>query len=430
VDKIVLSWLLFTLSDSLRARLVVACPKTAKEAWALISDIVKDNKRSHANALKAELRFIKLEAQSMESYFQKIDSIDTFPDLKTVRSLLIVEEMRLKSKALSLPVDSSSPMVLVTEARTNSRSSTSQGKPWKPCFNFAKGSCRYGDSCRYVHDANARGNLGMHNGSNAIVPNNVTINPNVTVPNNAAPMAFHVSPAQCPPPGFAPQVQPTYYFSSTGSVTNTSAHNTNTPFGTPVRPVTNMGLSHSLAVPSVPQATQPTGPSILRSVQAPQSGITSTEPGYIQNYNFYPHDSPSFPQQYLCYDNCGGPHETFQCQPMNQNFYNSNSSGFDQSQPPQSPVIHPPPQETSIKILRDQENAINSVQTFLRKFNRISFFETPKVLLLAWDRVFKIKDALENKQYKPEDIQELLRKLFNDVQNIHEELAEYINTPG
>nr|GEY35459.1 hypothetical protein [Tanacetum cinerariifolium] len=54
----------------------------------------------------------------------------------------------------------------------------------------------------------------------------------------------------------------------------------------------------------------------------------------------------------------------------------------------------------------------------------------PKVLLLAWDRIFKIKDALGNKQYKPEDIQELFRKLFNDVQNIHEELAEYINTPG
>nr|GEV68195.1 hypothetical protein [Tanacetum cinerariifolium] len=154
------------------------------------------------------------------------------------------------------------------------------------------------------------------------------------------------------------------------------------------------------------------------------------EPGYIQNYNSYPHDSPSFPQQYLCCDNCGGLHETFQCQPMNQNFYNSNSSGFDQSQPPQFPVIHPPPQETSIEILHDQENTISSVQTFLRKFNRISFFETPKVLLLAWDRVFKIKDALGNKQYKPEDIQELLRELFNDVQNIHEELAEYINTPG
>ncbi|GJW22541.1 hybrid signal transduction histidine kinase M, partial [Tanacetum coccineum] len=77
VDKIVLSWLLFTLSDSLRARFVVARPKTAKEAWALIFDIVKDNKRSRANALKAELRSIKLGAQSMESYFQKIDSIVT-----------------------------------------------------------------------------------------------------------------------------------------------------------------------------------------------------------------------------------------------------------------------------------------------------------------------------------------------------------------
>nr|GFB25123.1 hypothetical protein [Tanacetum cinerariifolium] len=118
------------------------------------------------------------------------------------------------------------------------------------------------------------------------------------------------------------------------------------------------------------------------------------------------------------------------CQPINQNFYNSNSSGFDQSQPPQFPVIHPPPQETSIKILHDQEYAINSVQTFLRKFNRYSFFKTPKVLLLAWDRVFKIKDAFGNKQYKSEDIQELFRELFNDVKNIHEELAEYINTPG
>nr|GFB99096.1 hypothetical protein [Tanacetum cinerariifolium] len=66
----------------------------------------------------------------------------------------------------------------------------------------------------------------------------------------------------------------------------------------------------------------------------------------------------------------------------------------------------------------------------LSKFNRYSFFETPKVLLLAWDRVFEIKDAFGNKQYKPEDMQELFHKLFNDVQNIHEELAEYINTPS
>nr|GEX81059.1 hypothetical protein [Tanacetum cinerariifolium] len=82
------------------------------------------------------------------------------------------------------------------------------------------------------------------------------------------------------------------------------------------------------------------------------------------------------------------------------------SLSFDQTQPPRSPVVHPPPQETSIEISHDQEN----------------------VLLLAWDRVSKIKDAFENKQYKPEDIQELFRKLLEDLQNIHEELAEFINS--
>nr|GEZ86591.1 hypothetical protein [Tanacetum cinerariifolium] len=65
-----------------------------------------------------------------------------------------------------------------------------------------------------------------------------------------------------------------------------------------------------------------------------------------------------------------------------------------------------------------------------QKFNRYSFFETPKVLLLAWDSVFKIKDTFRNEQYKLEDVQELFHKLLNDVQNIHEELAEYINTPS
>nr|GEX90585.1 hypothetical protein [Tanacetum cinerariifolium] len=73
-----------------------------------------------------------------------------------------------------------------------------------------------------------------------------------------------------------------------------------------------------------------------------------------------------------------------------------------QFQPPQPPVIHPPPQEISVEISHDHEN----------------------------DRVFEIKNAVGNKQYKPEDVQELFRKLLNDMQNIHEELAEYINIPS
>ncbi|GJX92017.1 hypothetical protein Tco_0345343 [Tanacetum coccineum] len=73
---------------------------------------------------------------------------------------------------------------------------------------------------------------------------------------------------------------------------------------------------------------------------------------------------------------------------------------------------------------------MKSIQTFLKKFNRISFRETPKVLLLAWEKFFEIKHAFKEKQHQPEDIQELLRKLLKDVQIISEELADYINTPN
>ncbi|GKA53040.1 hypothetical protein Tco_0746355 [Tanacetum coccineum] len=164
--------------------------------------------------------------------------------------------------------------------------------------------------------------------------------------------------------------------------------------------------------------------------------VYNQDPCFNQNFdNNFPQTSPSFPQQYLCCENCGGPHETFQCQPLNQNFYepnlcyNSNSSGFDQYQPPQYTVIHQPPQETSVKILQDKENLMKSIQTFLKKFNRISFRETPKVVLLAWEKFFEIQHAFREKQHQPEDIQELLHKLLKDLQIISEELAEYINSP-
>nr|GEY41877.1 hypothetical protein [Tanacetum cinerariifolium] len=62
---------------------------------------------------------------------------------------------------------------------------------------------------------------------------------------------------------------------------------------------------------------------------------------------------------------------------MNQNFYNSNSSGFDQSQPLQFFVIHQPPQETSIEILHDQENELAEyINT--PSWNRLAFYNDGK----------------------------------------------------
>ncbi|GJS12900.1 hypothetical protein Tco_0407372 [Tanacetum coccineum] len=121
---------------------------------------------------------------------------------------------------------------------------------------------------------------------------------------------------------------------------------------------------------------------------------------------------------------------------MNENYYepnfcyDSNSFGFDQVQPPQYPVIHHPPQETTVEMLQARENLMESIETFLKKFNRISFRETPKVLMQAWDTFFEIKHACKEKQHQPEVIQELLNKLLNDVQIISEEQADYINSPS
>ncbi|GJX50284.1 hypothetical protein Tco_0277129 [Tanacetum coccineum] len=87
--------------------------------------------------------------------------------------------------------------------------------------------------------------------------------------------------------------------------------------------------------------------------------VYNQDPCFNQNFDYFPQTSPSFPQQYLCCENYGGPHETFQCQPMNEDYYHeqnscydSNSFGFDQVQPPQYTVNHP--------IFNSQNELLNS----------------------------------------------------------------------
>ncbi|GKA39002.1 hypothetical protein Tco_0731553 [Tanacetum coccineum] len=75
-------------------------------------------------------------------------------------------------------------------------------------------------------------------------------------------------------------------------------------------------------------------------------------------------------------------------------------------------------------MLHAREDLMESIQNFLKRFDRISFRETPKVLTQAWDKFFEVKHA------QSEEVQELLYKLLQDLQSINEELAEYINTPS
>nr|GEX25009.1 hypothetical protein [Tanacetum cinerariifolium] len=80
------------------------------------------------------------------------------------------------------------------------------------------------------------------------------------------------------------------------------------------------------------------------------------------------------------------------------------------------------------EVLQSREKFMKAIQTFLQKFSHYSFGVMPKVLLIAWERFSEIKHDFTDKQYQPEEIQELMCKLLEDVRNISEELAEYINS--
>nr|GEU54805.1 hypothetical protein [Tanacetum cinerariifolium] len=98
---------------------------------------------------------------------------------------------------------------------------------------------------------------------------------------------------------------------------------------------------------------------------------------YNQNFgdNYYPQNSLSFPHQYLCCDNYGGPHENFQCQPRNQNFYepnfcdNSNYSSFDQ--PSQYSINHQPQiiHEDLEWISKINNEFIESIRSLFNEFH-------------------------------------------------------------
>ncbi|GJU99763.1 hypothetical protein Tco_1329034 [Tanacetum coccineum] len=95
--------------------------------------------------------------------------------------------------------------------------------------------------------------------------------------------------------------------------------------------------------------------------------VYNQDPCFNQNFDYFPQTSPSFPQQYPCCEDCGGPHETFQCQPMNyyepNPCYDSNYFGFDQFQPPQYTVNHP--------IFNAQNELLNSQNELMEQMTSI-----------------------------------------------------------
>ncbi|GJU87834.1 hypothetical protein Tco_1295380 [Tanacetum coccineum] len=87
-------------------------------------------------------------------------------------------------------------------------------------------------------------------------------------------------------------------------------------------------------------------------------------PCYDSNYSSYDQFDNFLPQQFPCSENCGGPHETYQRQPMNEDYYHEknscydyNSFCFDQFQPPQYTFNHPISNKEEEKRITEEQAA-------------------------------------------------------------------------
>nr|GEX79768.1 ribonuclease H-like domain-containing protein [Tanacetum cinerariifolium] len=92
----------------------------------------------------------------------------------SLRGVSTTYEMHLKSRVQNPLVDatSTSPMVLLAKSNTSARRGPSLEKVNNPCWSFAKGSCWFGDACKYLHNG-VHGKSTLHprsSGSASSVP--------------------------------------------------------------------------------------------------------------------------------------------------------------------------------------------------------------------------------------------------------------------
>nr|GEW42228.1 hypothetical protein [Tanacetum cinerariifolium] len=151
------------------------------------------------------------------------------------------------------------------------------------------------------------------------------------------------------------------------------------------------------------------------------------EPCYNQNFNenYYPHNSSSF----LCGDNCEGPHESFQCESINQNFfkpnpcYEPNSSSFDQYQPLQSFVAQQLPQRSNEDTKLKMAKLIKNNRILLNN-NIFPHEEASMEVLLAKERILKLIQAWDEKKIESWSLPTFLLHLLNDSRTIDEMMKQ------
>ncbi|GJX84214.1 hybrid signal transduction histidine kinase M [Tanacetum coccineum] len=200
LDDLIKMWILGSLCDSLQEQ-VVTTPGNAKALWDRLKELFHDNKDARAINLDNELRSIKIGKMTVNEYCTKIRSMadrlinlgcvvsdknlviytingldsrfatlveiirnrETFPSFENVRTMLLLKESSFNNDSGSstdFSSSSSSPTVLLASNQSNNK-----GNPNKPsnlpqlCNHFNKGTCKFGDRCKYIHDHRNRSGL-------------------------------------------------------------------------------------------------------------------------------------------------------------------------------------------------------------------------------------------------------------------------------
>ncbi|PWA57514.1 myb-like protein P [Artemisia annua] len=213
LDDLIKMWILGSLCDSLQEQ-VVSTPGYAKDLWDHLQGLFHDNKDARAINLDNELRSIKIGNMSINDYCTKIKSMadrlqnlgspvneknlviyavngldsrfttivkiirhqQPLPSFETARNMLLLEESTLNEQPghnAALDSSSSSPTVLVAtgssdhKGNTNNSSNKSQNLP-QLCNHFNKGTCKFGDRCKFIHDLRNRSGLKSGSGQNSI----------------------------------------------------------------------------------------------------------------------------------------------------------------------------------------------------------------------------------------------------------------------
>ncbi|PWA70662.1 hybrid signal transduction histidine kinase M [Artemisia annua] len=215
LDDLIKMWILGSLCDSLQEQ-VVSTPGNAKALWNHLKDLFHDNKDARAINLDNELRSIKIGNLSINEYFTKIKSMadrlknlgtvvseknlviyavngldsrfativkiirhrEPLPSFETARTMLLLGESTTNdqaSQSTAFESSSSSPTILMatnnsnTKGTPNTPSTKSSSLP-QLCNHFNKGTCKFGDRCKFIHDHRNRAGLTSKSNSSATNP--------------------------------------------------------------------------------------------------------------------------------------------------------------------------------------------------------------------------------------------------------------------